>query len=172
MDALQLEIARFLTARAARSRRTTYQQVGEAVGWNHPNGRGLGRHLEVILRELAERSLPPLTTILVKKGSRQPPSEAMPYITAVLGAVDIEAAQQTVFDFDWSSIPDLAPAEAPNAQSVWLTSFWGFAPDQWGCIGFADENKRNRFLSQTGASCTAPVIWTLPANGTGRFRPG
>ena len=32
MDALQLEIARFLAAKAVQNVRVTYQQVGEAVG--------------------------------------------------------------------------------------------------------------------------------------------
>lgn len=155
MDALQFEVARFLAAKAAQKRRTTYQQVGEAVGWNHPTGRGLGRNLEVILHYLADRGLPPLTTILVKKGERYPAEDAMAYIRGALGDIDIEDAQQQVFAFDWTGVPELAPEKEilPAGRDVWLTSFWGFDPAGWGCIGFADEGKRSRFLrmSQPGA---------------------
>lgn len=154
MDALQTEIARVLAARAMSGRRATYQQVGEIVGWAHPTGRGLGRHLEVVLQELADRGLPPLTTILVPKGQTRPSEDAMVWIRGVLGDINIEAAQRSVFDFDWSTVPDLAPATdaLPVARPVWLTSFWGFDPARWGCIGFADEARRIRFLrgSQPG----------------------
>lgn len=107
MNKLQFKIARFLALKASQRLRTTYQQVGEAVGWKHPTGRGLGNNLEVILRELHERGLPPLTTILVKKGERYPAPDAMAYVHAVLGSVDIENAQTSVFEFDWNSVPEL-----------------------------------------------------------------
>src|SRR5437879_10834310 len=109
MDGFQLEIARFLAAKAMRQSRVTYQQVGEAVGWGHQYGRGLGAHLEVILHDLADRGLPPLTTILVKKGTRYPADEAMAYIKGALGDIDIEVAQQQAFAFDWTTVPELAP---------------------------------------------------------------
>lgn len=151
MNGFQLEIARFLAAKAARKSRATYQQVGEAVGWSHPNGRGLGAHLWIILHELAELGLPPLTAILVPKGQRYPDEGAMAYIRGALGEVDIDALQQQVFDFDWASVSDLAPPpdSLPGGRAVWLTSFWGFLPDQWGCIGFSDQPKRTRFLTNT-----------------------
>lgn len=151
MNPLQFEIAKFLASKATSKQRTTYQQVGEAVGWNHPTGRGLGAHLEVILNYCNDNGLPPLTTILVKKGERYPHEDAMAYIRNVLGDVDIEDEQQSVFDYDWTTVPELKPdaTELPSGREVWLTSFWGFDPSKWGCIGFADENKRNRFLSQS-----------------------
>jgi len=151
MDSLKFEIVRFLASKATLKQRTTYQQVGEAVGWNHPNGRGLGTHLEVILTYLAERKLPPLTTVLVRKGERYPHEDAMEYIRNVLGDIDIEATQQEVFAFDWASVPEFQTdgTKLPDGREVWLTSFWGFDPSQWGCIGFADEAKRNRFLTQS-----------------------
>ena len=68
MDAFQLEIAQFLAAKAAKKSCATYQQVGEAVGWNHPNGRGLGGHLEIILRDLADQGLPPGWELAFKPG--------------------------------------------------------------------------------------------------------
>ena len=162
MDAFQFEIARFLAAKAAKNSRATYQQVGEAVGWNHPNGRGLGGHLEVILHYLADQGLPPLTTILVKKGNRYPAEDAMAYIRGVLGAIDIETTQRQVFAFDWSAVHGLVPDREtpPGDREVWLTSFWGFNPDQWGCIGFADEGKRNRFLSQSEPGALVAIYVT------------
>lgn len=151
MDGFQLEIARFLVGKAMRKSRVTYQQVGEAVGWGHQYGRGLGSHLEVILHDLADQGLPPLTTILVKKGKRHPADDAMAYIKSALGDIDIEAAQQQAFAFDWTTVPDLAPRSnaLPGDRDVWLTSFWGFAPNEWGCIGFSDEARRERFLKAT-----------------------
>lgn len=171
MDGLQQEICRVLVAKAIQGNRTTYQQVGEAVGWNHPTGRGLGRNLEVILRELHDRGLPPLTTILVKKGERYPAEDAMEYIGTVLGSVDIEAAQQSVFAFDWTSVPEflLQTGTLPNGRKVWLTSFWGFDPASWGCIGFADEGKRNRFLSQSRPG-TLVAIYVTKGKGPDDMR--
>ncbi len=169
MDAFHFEIARFLAARAAKRSRATYQQVGEAVGWNHPNGRGLGDHLEVILHWLHQQGLPPLTTILVKKGQRYPAEDAMSYIRSVLGNIDLETTQEQVFGFDWTSVPSLSPRDLPPDRDVWLTSFWGFAPDQWGCIGFADENKRSRFLSQTGTR-TLVAIYVTKSKGPEEMR--
>jgi len=155
MDTLQFEIARFLAAKAMRHTRVTYQQVGEAVGWNHPSGRGLGNNLEVILLYLRDNGLPPLTTILVRKGEKYPASDAMTYIRGALGDIDIDAAQESAFDFDWSTVPELAPANKglPDNRDIWLTSFWGLEPSNWGCIGFADEAKRSRYLrlSKPGA---------------------
>ncbi|RWX25836.1 hypothetical protein EHH54_35530 [Rhizobium leguminosarum] len=154
MDAFQFEIARVIAAKAKRQQRVTYQQVGEAVGWGHPTGRGLGPHLEVILHHLKDRGLPPLTTIVVKKGHRHPAEDAMAYIRSALGDIDIEAAQQEVLAFDWSTVPEFGPTRdhLPEDRGSWLTSFWGFDPGGWGCIGFADEWRRNAYLrgSQPG----------------------
>lgn len=32
---------------------------------------------------------------------------------------------------------------------MWLTSFWGFDPERWGCIGFTDPTMRSDFLKAT-----------------------
>lgn len=162
MDSMQTEIARFLAEKAMRQTRATYQQVGDAVGWNHPTGRGLGKNLEVILHALHDRGLPPLTTILVKRGERHPAPDAMSYIRGALGDIDIEAAQREVFSFDWGSVPDLAPAgdRLPAGRDLWLTSFWGFDPASWGCIGFADEAKRNRYLRLSSPNALVAIYVT------------
>ena len=43
------------------------------------------------------------------------------------------------------------PMEAMKSDppNVWLTSFYGFQPDEWGFVGFADPGRRNRFLEGT-----------------------
>jgi len=95
----------------------------------------------------------------------------MQYIRSVLGNIDIEAAQKEVFDFDWSTIPELQPdaAKLPDGREVWLTSFWGFDPSQWGCIGFADEGKRNRFLNQSKPG-TLVAIYVTKGKGPEEMR--
>lgn len=55
-----------------RQTRATYQQVGDAVGWNHSTS----NNLETVLRAPHDRGLPPLTTILVKRGERHSRPEA------------------------------------------------------------------------------------------------
>lgn len=162
MNALQVDITRFLAGKALGRSRTTYQQLSEAVGWNHPTGRGLGQNLKTILYDLRDRGLPPLTTILVKKGDRHPAPDAMAYIEEALGEIDIERAQQEVFQFDWASVPGFGDSlsRLPSGRHVWLTSFWGFDPDGWGCIGFADEARRSRFLKQAPAGTLVAIYIT------------
>lgn len=171
MDTLQFEIAKFLAAKAMKHTRVTYQQVGEAVGWSHPTGRGLGRNLEAILHFLHDNELPPLTTILVRKGQKHPSPDAMAYIQSVLGGINIDEAQKQVFDFDWGNVPVLAPS--PEAKSVggdvWLTSFWGFDPADWGCIGFADEAKRYRYLKLSQPN-TLVAIYVTKGKGPENMR--
>jgi len=155
LDSLQLEIARFLLGKAIDKKRTTYEEVGDAVAWRHPTGRGLGKNLDVILHYLLENRLPPLTTILVRKGEKHPPPNVITFIQANYSYQDIDEAQESVFAFDWASVAELSLVEEslPTGRQVWLTSFWGFDPEDWGCIGFADEKKRDRYIrhSKPGA---------------------
>ncbi|UPT97439.1 hypothetical protein J4G48_0004695 [Bradyrhizobium barranii subsp. apii] len=171
MDALQIEIVRFLVAKAVKKSRATYQQLGSAIGWSHPTGRGLGKNLEVILRYLQDEGLPPLTTILVKKGERYPAPDAMAYINRVLGQVDIQVAQTSVFNFNWSSITQFAEANdrIPGDRDIWLTSFWGFEPSAWGCIGFSDEPKRTAFLRRAKPG-TLVAIYVTKSRGPQQMR--
>ncbi len=37
-------------------------------------------------------------------------------------------------------------ATPPN---VWLTSFYGFKPDEWGCVGFSLAGQREKYLNET-----------------------
>jgi hypothetical protein len=61
IDGTALEIARFLAEKAEAGFRTTYEQVAEEIGWGHPTGRGLGKHLYEVMHYCNEQSLPPLT---------------------------------------------------------------------------------------------------------------
>ena len=168
MDALQTQIARYLASRAASRTKTTYQQVASAIGWRNPTGRGLGRNLGAILRYFAAQELPPLTTILVEKGKNHPSEEAMNYIREFYRIENIDQAQEAVFDFDWTTVPELALLEdmLPHGRDVWLTSFWGFDPSHWGYIGFADEWRRKNFIQHSKPGVLVAIYVT---KSTGPF---
>jgi hypothetical protein len=149
-----LLIAHYLANRAGKKLRATYPMVAEEIGWSHPTGRGLTKYLYEILHHCKDHELPPLTTILVKKGTRYPPEDAMVYIRAALGDVDLEMAQREVFEFDWSDVfeePErhgLIDYEVERS-GIWLTSFWGWSPNDWGCLSFSREWMRDRFIQHT-----------------------
>lgn len=37
----------------------------------------------------------------------------------------------------------------PGDRNVWLTSFWDFTPDDWGCVNFTQERWRTSFINQS-----------------------
>lgn len=76
MDPMQTEIARFVAEKAMRQKCATYQQVGDADGWNHPSGRGPSNNRETVLLALHNRGRPPLTTFSFKRGERHSRPEA------------------------------------------------------------------------------------------------
>ncbi|KAA9010331.1 HNH endonuclease [Histidinibacterium aquaticum] len=127
MNELQLEISRFLAARAREGRLATYQELAAAVRWPHPTGRGIGNNLYVVLTYVHELQLPPLTTILVKKGERYPSRDALTYIREVTGEIDIPEAQGRVFAYDWGSHPEfrLITDELPGGPELWQQSLKG-----------------------------------------------
>ncbi|MEP2942345.1 MAG: hypothetical protein ABJO72_00950 [Hyphomicrobiales bacterium] len=154
MDATSVNIARYLSKRASKELRASYQMVADEIDWYHPTGRGLKNHLFEILLFCKEKNLPPLTTILVKKGTKSPPENALKYIHQELGNIDIEATQQEVFSYDWSGLFDELHLSSDNELSkeksgIWLTSFWGWNPDKWGCLSFSKEWMRDKFIEQT-----------------------
>lgn len=150
MNKIEWQITRFLAQKAQQHTRTTYQEVAQEIGWAHPTGRGLGNSLYEILKHCKGDNLPPLTTILVKKGERVPAPDAMAYITEVLGNIDVNAAQTDVFKFDWGAIPGFVDGDEDRQDGhAWLTSFWGFDPANWGCLGFAEEWRRTQFLKKS-----------------------
>jgi hypothetical protein len=146
-----LRIAEVLVEKARARVRTTYEQLAQAVDWSHPTGRGLGKHLYEVMHYCKAHSLPPLTVIVVRKGTRTPSPDALPHIIAALGAIDIDVKQAEVFAFDWASVADFALPQAhlSSESAIWLTSFWGFDPDRWGCLGFSSKAKRDYFVKRT-----------------------
>lgn len=124
MDPFQFEIARFLAAKAKQGQRTTYQELADAVGWSHPTGRGLGKNLYAVLHYMHDMKVPPLTTILVRKGHRYPDDNALGYIRDAIGDIDIADAQEEVFSYDWNSVPELLSVSdgLPGGQQFWQAS--------------------------------------------------
>lgn len=47
-----------------------------------------------------------------------------------------------------------------EAQPMWITSFWGFGPEQWGCIGFSDAGKRDYFIRNSRPGALVAVYVT------------
>jgi len=127
MNPFQFEIARFLASKAKQGQRTTYQELAIAVGWSHPTGRGLGKNLYAVLHYMHDMKLPPLTTILVRKGHRYPEDDALGYVRKVIGNIDIANAQEEVFSYDWNSIPDLLLLSEglPGGRELWQASLKG-----------------------------------------------
>jgi len=124
MNPYQFEIARFLASKATLGQRTTYQELAGAVGWSHPTGRGLGKNLYAVLHYMSDMRLPPLTTILVRKGQRYPDDDALEYIREVIGNIDIAEVQEEVFSYDWSTVPELRSVSdgLPRGRELWKTS--------------------------------------------------
>lgn len=169
LEGISLQIARLLVRQAQTKSRTTYEKVAQEIGWPHPTGRGLGKHLYEIMHYCKQKLLPPLTLIVVRKGTKEPSSEASQYIKAALGDLNFEVMQKEVFDFDWGVASDFASpktARLPDGRGIWLTSFWGFNPDSWGCIGFSSEPKLNYFLKRTKPGVIVAIYVT---KGKGRL---
>jgi hypothetical protein len=55
---------------------------------------------------------------------------------------------------------DLVGGGTPN---IWLTSFWGWSPGTWGCIGFTRENDRRRFAHEMPSPRLVAVYVTKSA---------
>lgn len=146
-----LLVATALAEKAKEGLRTTYENVAEQIGWSHPTGRGLGSYLYEIMHFCKERRLPPLTLIVVKKGTKNPSPDAMPHVISALGEINIQEKQKEVFKFDWTTVSEFTvqAAQLPDGRKIWLTSFWGFHPDSWGCIGFASKSKLDYFVGRT-----------------------
>lgn len=170
MQSLDYDIVSVLISKARERRRTTYEELGKAVGWGHPNGRGLGKHLYEIMCRCRDLKVPPITTIVVKKGEKAPAIDALEHMRSVLGAFQIEEAQERVFLYDWSKVEGLEEIGRPSENCpVWLTSFWGFDPSQWGCIGFATEGRRKHFLRRTQPG-TLVAIYVTKGQGPKHMR--
>ncbi|MGB6229126.1 MAG: hypothetical protein WBF53_03240 [Litorimonas sp.] len=47
------------------------------------------------------------------------------------------------------SHPDILEQIEADPPNVWLTSFYGFKPDEWGCVGFSVDGQREKYLNAT-----------------------
>ena len=56
---------------------------------------------------------------------------------------------QFVVDHDARTLPGLEEVLNDNEPDVWLTSFYGFAPRNWGFLGFTVPWMRDRFLRES-----------------------
>lgn len=46
-------------------------------------------------------------------------------------------------------LPDIVEQIEADPPNVWLTSFYGFNPNEWGCVGFSLGGQREKYLRQT-----------------------
>lgn len=67
------------------------------------------------------------------------------------------AAFEDKYDFDLHHSPFSRDPE------VWITSFWGWAPETWGCVGFTQEGRRKTFLEKTAFPCLMVIYVTEKA---------
>ena len=47
----------------------------------------------------------------------------------------------------WPTLQDQIEIDPTN---VWLTSFWGWSPEAWGCVGFDRIGRRNTIMREAG----------------------
>jgi len=46
-------------------------------------------------------------------------------------------------------LPDIVEQIESDPPNVWLTSFYGFKPAEWGCVGFSLGGQREKYLQKT-----------------------
>lgn len=167
-----VSIASFLTERAQRKILTTYPDVAQATGFGSKTGQGLGKYLWEIVDICVRNGLPLLTMIVVVKGTRNPKPKALEDAAIHMIGKTIDQVQREVFAFDWSTVSDFSSPEVelPLGKPVWLTSFWGFAPESWGCIGFTNEHMRKTFLRSTKGETALVYIYVTKTKGPKNMR--
>lgn len=111
-DRFQLaRLAWEVLARSAGLRQTlTYGDLAEAIGFT--SGRVMRIPLSVIQTFCLERDLPPLTSIVVNKGT------GLPGTGFIAWSGELDEAHRRVFDFDWSLVPAPFPAGDPVRASA------------------------------------------------------
>ena len=55
--------------------------------------------------------------------------------------------------------------ELPIGKPVWLTSFWGFTPESWGCIGFTEKRALDYFLRESNSDAALVSIYVTKGKG-------
>jgi hypothetical protein len=51
-------------------------------------------------------------------------------------------------------------ADLPVSKNIWLTSFWGFDPKIWGCVGFSQEHMLTHFMEKTRSGALVAIYVT------------
>ena len=92
-----IQIYQVLIAAAHNRQVLTYTLVGQAIG---VPARGLGPHLEHILRFCQTNNLPPLTVLVVKTSQGQPGS-------GLTTTKDIDRDRERVFSYPWFRLKPL-----------------------------------------------------------------
>lgn len=165
MNEIERRIARVLATRALRKMPSNYPWLAINVGWYNDTGQGLGKPLTSVLRFCHERGLPALTSIVCKTGTRSPSPGGMEYIRNVIGPFELEAAQDAVFAFDWTTVPEFGLASSSqgvNYQTLYATRSDGFGPARWGMLGFTKKGYRDRVLSLMNGSPIFVVHFCSP----------
>lgn len=154
VQAVELDIARYLARQARDKHLTTYRELATAIGWYHPMGRGMGPYLQAVLEYTREHNLPCLTSTLVQVGIHSPTETGLNHIRQVYGEIDLSEEQARVFLYDWSFASGLG-FQLPTAAEIdydriYATRTWGFDPQEWGMTGFSQEGRRDGILANMG----------------------
>lgn len=54
--------------------------------------------------------------------------------------------------------------------SVWITSFWGYSPETWGCVGFTSEARPRNIIKETTDPFIMAIYVTETAPGNSPFK--
>jgi hypothetical protein len=176
LEAMSTSVARHLAICALNRRRTTYPELARAVGWAHPTGRGLGRHLKAVLDYVYAQGLPCLTTILVEAGSSGPPARAVEYIRDVYGEIDVAMEQTKVLGWPWAAEAWLELESDSRTDidfsRIFATRTWGFDPENWGMTCFTTESERDRALERMQGQPVYVVYFCGPQTERVDGQPG
>jgi len=63
-------------------------------------------------------------------------------------------------------------AEDPfhNNPDVWITSFWGWSPETWGCVGFTSEARPKTIIEKTSNPFLMAIYVTETAPGNSKLK--
>lgn len=54
--------------------------------------------------------------------------------------------------------------------SIWLTSFWGYSPETWGCVGFTKEGRPHNIKKETTNPFIMAIYVTSSAPGNSTYK--
>lgn len=57
-----------------------------------------------------------------------------------------------------------------NTPSVWITSFWGWSPDSWGCVGFTNQQRPHNIAKLTSNPFVMLIYVTPTAPGNSPYK--